>query len=109
MRANVFTEALGPTAHAKRNIEDVLTSFLCLVDDVMLEHIRACTIAEAHRVKEESSWGMTVDELKAFIALIYIRGAQGGKGMNFVSFSSADWGCAFFKETMSRNRFQEIL
>ncbi|TRZ00662.1 hypothetical protein DNTS_013001 [Danionella cerebrum] len=46
---------------------------------------------------------------EAFIALIYVRGAQGGKGMGLVSFWSADWGYAFFKETMSRNRFQEIM
>ncbi|XP_042368087.1 piggyBac transposable element-derived protein 3-like [Plectropomus leopardus] len=52
---------------------------------------------------------MTVDELKAFVALIYVRGAQGGKGLDLGSFWSADWGCAFFKKTMSRNRFQEIL
>ncbi|KAM7402628.1 hypothetical protein PAMP_017851 [Pampus punctatissimus] len=66
---NVFTEAAGPTAYAKRNIEDALTSFLCcVVDDAMLKHIRACTVAEAHRVREESSWDMSVNELKAFSA-----------------------------------------
>ncbi|TRY76094.1 hypothetical protein DNTS_033980 [Danionella cerebrum] len=106
---NVMTEAAGPTAHAKRNIEDALTAFLCLVDDGMLKHIRDCTVAEAHRVKEDSSWDLTVNELKAFIALVYVRGAQGGKGMGLASFWSADWGYAFFKETMSRNRFQEIM
>lgn len=106
---NVFTEAAGPTEHAKHNIEDALTSFLCLVDDAIPKHIRACTIAKAHRVREESSWDMTIDELKAFIALIYICGAQGGKGLDLASFWSADWGCALFKEIMSRNRFQEIL
>lgn len=106
---NVITEAAGPTAHAKRNIEDALTAFLCLVDDGMLKHIRECTVDEAHRVKEESSWDMTVAELKAFIALIYIRGAHGGKSMDLASFWSADWGYAFFKETMSRNRFKEIM
>ncbi|XP_073672219.1 uncharacterized protein [Paramisgurnus dabryanus] len=106
---NVMTEAAGPTPYAKRNIEDDLTAFLCLVEDGMLKHIRDCTIAEAHRVEEDSSWDITVDELKGFIALIYIRGAQGGKGMDLASFWSADWGYAFFKETMSRNRFQEIM
>lgn len=70
---NVITDAAGPTAHAKP-IEDALTTFLCLVDDDMLKHIRECTVDEAHRVKEESSWDMTVGELKAFIPLIYIRG-----------------------------------
>lgn len=32
-RQNVMTAAPSPTAHAKRNIEDALTAFLCLVDD----------------------------------------------------------------------------
>ncbi|XP_051242438.1 activating transcription factor 7-interacting protein 1 isoform X2 [Dicentrarchus labrax] len=106
---NVITEAAGPTVHAKRNIVDALTAFLCLVDDDTLKHIRDCTVAEAHRVKEDKIWDMTVEELKAFIGLIYIQGAQGGKGMDLASFWSAEWGCAFFKETMSRNRFQEIM
>ncbi|KAF7641448.1 hypothetical protein LDENG_00280990 [Lucifuga dentata] len=102
-------EAAGLTAHARRNIEDAVTAFLCLFDDGLLKHIRDCTVAEAHRVKEDSSWDMTVDELKAFIALVYIRGTQGGKGMDLASFWSTDWGYAFFKKTMSRNRFQDIM
>lgn len=61
---NVLTEAAGPTAHTKCNSEDALAAFLCLVDDGMLKHIRDCTVVEAHRVKEDISWDMTVDELK---------------------------------------------
>lgn len=74
--------------HAKSNTEDALTAFLCLVDDGMLKHVRDCTIAEAHRVKEDSSWYMTLNELKAFIALIDISGAKMEKA----------WGFAFFQE-----------
>ena len=55
-----MTEDARPTVHAKRRIEVALTTFLCLVDDGMLKHIRDCTVAEAHRVKEDSSWDMTV-------------------------------------------------
>lgn len=58
---NVMTESSGPTVHAKHNIEDALSAFLCLIDDVMLKHIRDCTVAEAHRVNEYSSWDMTED------------------------------------------------
>lgn len=72
---NVITEAAGPNAHAKSNIEDALTTFLCLVNG-MLKHNRDCTVAEAHRVKKDSSGDFTVDELKAFIALIYVHGAH---------------------------------
>ncbi|KAK5622843.1 hypothetical protein CRENBAI_023966 [Crenichthys baileyi] len=37
---NVLTEAEEPTAYAKRNIQDALSAFLCLVDPDMLKHIR---------------------------------------------------------------------
>lgn len=47
-RQNVLTEAAGPTVHAKFNIEDSPTSFLCLVDEFMLKHIRDSTVAETH-------------------------------------------------------------
>lgn len=76
---NILTEAGGPTAHAKRNIEDALTAFLCLFDDSMLKHIRNCTVAEAHL--HHNSWDLTVAELKAFIALLYIRGALGANNI----------------------------
>lgn len=106
---NVLTEAAGPTAHAKRNIEDALTAFLCLFDDGMLKHIRDCTVAEAHQHRGDSSWDLTVAELKAFIALLYIRGAQGAKNMDLGSLWSEKWGFPFFKETIARNRFREIM
>ncbi|CAM4571152.1 unnamed protein product [Leuciscus chuanchicus] len=106
---NVLTEAAGPTAHAKRNIEDALTAFLWVFDDGMLKHIRDCTVAEAHRHRGDSSWKLTVAELKAFIALLYIRGAQGAKNMELDSMWSEKWGFPFFKETMARNRFREIM
>ncbi|XP_074485815.1 uncharacterized protein LOC141764447 isoform X1 [Sebastes fasciatus] len=106
---NVLTEAAGPTARAKRNVEDAHTAFLCLFDVGMLEHIRDCTVDEAHRHSGDSSWDLTVAELKAFIALLYIRGAKGAKYMDLSSLWSEKWGFLFFKETMSRNRFREIM
>ncbi|XP_032379457.1 piggyBac transposable element-derived protein 3-like [Etheostoma spectabile] len=106
---NVLTEAAGPTAHAKRNIEDALTAFVCLFDNGMLKHIRDCTVAEAHRHLGDSSWDMTVAELKAFIALLYVRGAQGAKHINVDSLWSEKWGLPFFTETMARNRFRELM
>lgn len=54
-----MTEAAGPTAHVNHSVED-----LCSVDG-MLQYIRDCTFAEPHIVMEDSSWNMTVDELKA--------------------------------------------
>eukprot|EP00064_Thunnus_orientalis_P010586 superscaffoldBa00001450_g10612 len=61
-RQNVLTEAAGPTAHMKCNIEDALMAFLCVFDDGMLKHIRDCTVAEAHRHCGDSSWDLTDDK-----------------------------------------------
>ncbi|KAK7915662.1 hypothetical protein WMY93_011423 [Mugilogobius chulae] len=106
---NVLTEAEGPTTYARRRVQDPLTSFMCLMDADTLEHIRACTVSEAHRVLGNTSWQMEVDELLAFIALVYVRGAKGGRTLELSSFWSADWGLPYFKETMARNRFQAIM
>ncbi|KAK7881874.1 hypothetical protein WMY93_030283 [Mugilogobius chulae] len=106
---NVLTEAEGPTTNARRRVQDPLTSFMCLMDADTLEHIRACTVSEAHRVLGNTSWQMEVDELLAFIALVYVRGAKGGRTLELSSFWSADWGLPYFKETMARNRFQAIM
>ncbi|KAI4794052.1 hypothetical protein KUCAC02_032318, partial [Chaenocephalus aceratus] len=104
---NILTESAGPTPHAHHNITDKLTAFVCLCDNVMLEEIRDCTIAEARR--DRATWDVSITELKAFIALLYVRGAYCGKNIEMESFWSEQWGNAFFKATLSRNRFREIM
>ncbi|KAI4814923.1 hypothetical protein KUCAC02_005099 [Chaenocephalus aceratus] len=73
----------------------------------MLEEIRDCTIAEARR--DRATWDVSITELKAFIALLYVRGAYCGKNIEVESFWSEQWGNAFFNATLSRNRFREIM
>lgn len=76
----------------------------------MLEHIRECTVAEARRAGEErANWDVSPAELKAFIALLYVRGAYCGKNIDIESFWAEQWGNAFFIATLSRNRFWEIM
>lgn len=68
--------------------------------------IREYTIAEAHRMKEDGL-DMTVHELKAFIALNYICGAFGGRGVGELLLSQL--GIHIFKGDMFSNRFQEMM
>lgn len=71
---NILAEASGPTPYAKRNIFDKASAFGCLCDDVMLRHIRDCTVTEARRDSaERADWDISFAELKAFIALLYVR------------------------------------
>ncbi|KAK5599268.1 hypothetical protein CRENBAI_023585 [Crenichthys baileyi] len=66
-------------ALTERQIQDAQTAFLCLVDAEMLIHIQGCRVAEARRVLgDDSSTDMSVDELTAFLALVYVREVKGG-------------------------------
>ncbi|XP_053197121.1 piggyBac transposable element-derived protein 4-like [Scomber japonicus] len=105
---NVLTESAGPTAFAKRNIEDAQSAFSCLLDQKMLHHVCKCTVAEAHRVEKNNQWDLTVRELKAFLALLFVRGVY-NKNIEMESFWSEEWGLAFFNSTMPRSRYREIM
>ncbi|XP_035290308.1 uncharacterized protein tcerg1b isoform X1 [Anguilla anguilla] len=105
---NVLTEKGGPTRHAKAKIASRLDSFMCLFDLSMLMHVRDCTVTEANRVPGRV-WCLSIDELKAFIAILYVRGVTCGRNADMESFWSDRFGHSFFKDTMPRNRFREIM
>ncbi|KAJ4948879.1 hypothetical protein JOQ06_020402 [Pogonophryne albipinna] len=68
----------------------------------MQKEILDCTIAEARR--DRATWDVSIMELKAFIALLYVRGAYCGKNIEMESFWSEQWGNAFFNATLSRKQ-----
>ncbi|XP_010765806.1 uncharacterized protein isoform X2 [Notothenia coriiceps] len=103
---NVLTEGAGPTAHARHNIDDPLSAFMCLMDPVMLKHICDCTVAEARRRGEEG-WKLSLAELKAFIALLLARGVHNGRIVE--DLWSQEWGLPFFSTTMARHRYRDIM
>ena len=63
-------------------------------------------MAEAHRVEKNTS--LSVRELKAFLALLFVRGVY-NKNIEMESFWSEEWGLAFFNSTMPRSRYREIM
>ncbi|KAK5612940.1 hypothetical protein CRENBAI_004296 [Crenichthys baileyi] len=70
-----------------RQVQDAQTAFLCLVDAEMLIRIHGWSVAEARRVLgDDSSSDMSVDELNAFLALVYVRKVKGGRNMELSSF-----------------------
>ena len=44
-----------------------------LIDDFILKHIAKCTITEAHRQLQHETFALTIEELEAFIAVMYAR------------------------------------
>ncbi|XP_047098277.1 uncharacterized protein LOC124712029 isoform X2 [Schistocerca piceifrons] len=78
---NILKETRGPTPHAKRHIsnDNVSSAWRLLVDQSMLKHIKKCTEAEAQRLLGNDSWSSHLEELDAFVALLYVRGALGAR------------------------------
>ena len=75
----------------------------------MLTHVQQCTKAEAHRVKNSDEWKLSLSKLKAFISLLYVRGALCEKNRPILKFWDKIWRVSFFPQTMDKNRFCEIL
>lgn len=106
---NILKEVPGTTPYAKRNVSDNVTSaWRLFIDESMLHHIKKCTEAEA-ALKKEENWTISLEEIDAFIAIIYARGAYGCNDIDYDFLWNKTWGPPFFSETMSRNRFREIM
>lgn len=106
----IFREISGPTGYAKRNIMKgkVRSAFSLILDQGIMNHIKMCTESEARRVLG-SEWSITLEELDAFIAILYARGAYETRNLNVSYLWNKKWGPAFFSRTMNRNRFTEIM
>ena len=80
-----------------------------IIDKFILEHIQSCTIIEAHRQTKCKDFNLSVEELEAFISIIYVRGVTGENDMPLTDLWNKNWGIVFCKQVMSRDRFKEIL
>ena len=95
----IFKDSSGPTAHARRNImeENVISAFLPLIDHRILEHIRNCTEIEASRVLGKK-WTLSEEKLKAFLGIMYGRGAYEARGLKLSYLWNKKWGPEFFSQ-----------
>ncbi|XP_057675297.1 uncharacterized protein LOC130905701 isoform X2 [Corythoichthys intestinalis] len=105
---NLMHSSEGPTAQAKKAITSPLTAFLCLLDPTILQKILEYTEAEALR-SSSSPMNFTMDELKAFIGLLFMRGITGGNSMVLDDYWTEDFGYTIFRKTMSRERFRALM
>ncbi|XP_071871615.1 uncharacterized protein [Bombus fervidus] len=107
---NTFEDTSGPTGYAKRNImkDKVISAFSLLIDSHILQRIIFCTESKASRVLDKK-WTLTETKLKAFLGILYARGAYEAKNLKLSYLWNTKWGPSFFSSTMSRNEFVEIL
>jgi hypothetical protein len=57
----------------------------------------------------EQNWSLAIEELEAFIALLHAWGAYGCRSVDYDVLWNVKGGPSFFPDTMSRNRFREIM
>ena len=107
---NIFKDTSGPTGYAKKSItkDKVISAFSLLIDSHMLQRIISCTESEASRVLGKK-WTLTETRLKAFLGILYARGAYEAKNLKLSYLWNTKWGPSFFSSAMSRNEFFEIL
>ncbi|XP_072389637.1 uncharacterized protein [Diabrotica undecimpunctata] len=106
---NMFKDISGPTPYANLRVDETCNSAWRLhIADKILKYITDCTIKKTRRV-HSNTWSLTIEELEAFIAIIYVRESMGAKGIDLDSLWSEKWGNAFVKAAMSRDKFREIM
>ena len=82
---NILKECPGPSSYARKNIQagSPAGAWLLFIDKFIIEHIRTCTITEAHRQTGNEEFSLTNNELLAFIAVMYTRGVTGSNDMPY--------------------------
>ena len=108
---NILREISGPTPCTKRNVfaGSPASAWRLFIDDFILKHIAKCTITEAHRQLQDETFALTIEDLQAFIAVMYARGTTGKSALPLHDLWTENWGGLLCKSTLSRNRVYEIL
>lgn len=106
---NILRVKPGATSYAVRSASDIVSSFRLFLDDNILDHICKCTAKEAKRCLKDDSWEISKEELLAFIAICYARGALGMKNMSVTNIFSRKYGPELIRGTMSRDKFKTIM
>ena len=89
-------------------VDTVLDVFKELWGHQNLEYVLRFTKAEALR-QEITDFSISKQELNAFFGLCFLRRVFKERNEPLPSFWKSDHGLPFFRETMSRNKFQSIL
>ena len=111
LQQNILRKTSGPTPYTKINVfaGSPASAWRLLIDDFILKHIAKCTITEAHRQLQHEIFALTIEELEAFIAVMYARWATRKSALPLHDLWIENWGVPLCKSAMSRNRFCEIL
>ena len=108
---NIITIPSGPTPFERFNVlANSSSAWHLMVNEEMVKYIQTCIVAEAQRQFEDvSNRYVTLVELDAFFALLYASETLGHSKYCVDNLWNKNWGKSVFRETLSRNRFHEIM
>ena len=85
-----------------------MSAFCLFVDRFLIDHVQKCTEIEARAKTGDDNWNISTEEIYGLLATMYARGLL-ATGQPVELFWSKKWGSAIFRDTMSRDRYREIL
>ena len=98
----------GATRFILSLVDTSTDAFEELLGKNSLLNIQKYTVVEAKR-QGNNNFKLSIDELKAFLAISIIRGVVKGRDEPLYSFWENSYGRKIFSEIMARNKFQLVL
>ncbi|KAL6418102.1 hypothetical protein ACFW04_012338 [Cataglyphis niger] len=90
--------------------DNLVSAFSLIIDNYIIKHIQKCTEEEGSRILGyDWTTSFIRAEIRAFIGILYARGAYEAKNLKLSYLWSAKWGPEFFRRTMPRDTFKQIL
>ena len=95
---NVLTKQSGLSRFALCMADYSVTAYQVIFNNHMLKLIQQCTNVEARRVLGNEEWEVSLCELNALSALLYVRGAYDGKNFPLTIFGIKNGAHHFFNK-----------
>ena len=108
---NVWREVPGPSSHSIRNVNErnFASAWRFFINEKILCLTKLCTEAEDHRSLQYLHWNVSLNNLDAFISVLYAHGDFISKGISIKNLRSTTWAVSFFHQTMARDRFKKVI
>ena len=95
---NVLIEQSGLSRFALGTADSLFDAFQVIYDNRKLKHIQQCTNVEAWKILGKEEWEVSLCELNAFIALLFVQGAYSGKNISLYNFGIKNGTYDFFNK-----------
>ena len=104
----LIASLVGITAYSKQRIHDIVSSFICVFDQSVLNTITAKTNREGRRLKGNEWKNVATMEMEAYIGLCILRGVFKSNKESICQLLITVSRRPIFGNTIARNQFEDI-